>query len=322
MSFLVQLDRKAPADKIGGKARSLLKLAEAGLAVPPAIAVTTELYATLRAGGHRCPPPWPSPGRWRRWSLRRAPSIRCPGRRALPRRWPGRWPVSTAARSRGSPCAGRPPSKSTRRAGRWALVSRVDLPAAQVEQALREVLASALAPGVVAYFAQRKLPTDKAGFAADGMGFAALIHPYVAGDAAGSAALDWSHGAPIIDAHHGDAARARARIQDALARLTVKHGPVEVEWVATGYEVIFLQMRPYRRRERARLSSVSQIGLQLGWRWDAAHNPLPLSPAQAGLVALVDRLCDTGLRQQTLRGYLFYSHAPRPPGTTRRAAGR
>ena len=59
--------------------------------------------------------------------------------------------------------------------------------------------------------------------------------------------------------------------------------------------------------------------MQLGWQWDAAHNPLPLSPAQAGLVALVDRVCDTGLRQQTLRGYLFYSHAPRPPGTTRRA---
>ena len=125
----------------------------------------------------------------------------------------------------------------------------------------------------------------------------------------------------MIEAHHGDATRARARIQDALARLTVTHGPVEVEWAATGYEVTFLQMRPYRRPGRARLGAVSQseIGLQLGWHWDAAHNPLPLSPAQAGLVALVDRVCDTGLRQQTLRGYLFYSHAPRPAGTTRRA---
>ncbi len=89
--------------------------------------------------------------------------------------------------------------------------------------------------------------------------------------------------------------------------------------MATGYEVTFLQMRPYRRPARARLSSGGQIGLRLGWRWDAAHNPLPLSPAQAGLVALVDRQCETGLRQQTIRGYLFYCHAPRPPGTTRPA---
>src|SRR6185312_12208756 len=146
---------------------------------------------------------------------------------------------------------------------------------------------------------------------------AALIHPFVAGDAAGSAALDSSHGAPVIDAHQGDATRARARIQDALGRLTLKHGPVEVEWTATGYQVTFLQMRPYRRPERARLASLSQIGFQLGWRWDAAHNPLPLSPAQAGLVALVDRLCDTGLRQKIVDGYLYYAHAPRTKSAER-----
>ncbi|HSY38992.1 MAG TPA: PEP-utilizing enzyme, partial [Polyangia bacterium] len=199
--------------------------------------------------------------------------------------------------------------------GAGLFLSRLDLPAAQVERALREVLASALAPGVVAYLSQRSLPID-------GLGFAALIHPFVAGDAAGSAALDSSHGAPVIEAHHGDATRARARIQDALTRLTVTQGPVEIEWAATGYEVTFLQLRPYRRPTRARLAAVTQsglqLGMQLGWHWDAAHNPLPLSPAQTGLVALVDRLCDTGLRQQTLRGYLFYSHAPRPAGTTRR----
>jgi phosphohistidine swiveling domain-containing protein len=204
--------------------------------------------------------------------------------------------------------------------GAGLFLSRLDLPATDVERALRQVLASALAPGVVAYFARRRPSTEKPGLAAEEQGFAALIHPFVAGDAAGSAALDSSHGAPVIDAHQGDATRARARIQDALGRLTVKHGPVEIEWTAIGYQVTFLQMRPYRRPERARLASLSQIGFQLGWRWDAAHNPLPLSPAQAGLVALVDRLCDTGLRQQILRGYLFYSHAPRPPGTTRPAS--
>src|SRR5450755_4527439 len=55
MSFIVQLDRDVPAEKIGGKARSLVRLAAAGLPVPPAIALTTELFSSLRAGG----PPLP-----------------------------------------------------------------------------------------------------------------------------------------------------------------------------------------------------------------------------------------------------------------------
>jgi phosphohistidine swiveling domain-containing protein len=313
MSFIMQLDRKAPAEKIGGKARSLLKLAEAGLPVPPAIAVTTDLFTALRAGGPPMPKTLAGPDalaalesaartlRQASWPPGFAEAL-ARALAALDGRTQARFVVRSSAAIEDRPDA----------LGAGLFLSRLDLPAADVERALREVLASALAPGVVAYFARRSLP-------ADGLGFAALIHPFVAGDAAGSAALDSSHGAPVIDARHGDATRARARIQDALARLTVKHGPVEIEWAATGYGVTFLQMRPYRRPERARLGSVSQIGLQLGWRWDAAHNPLPLSPAQAGLVALVDRLCDTGLRQQTLRGYLFYSHAPRPDGSTRRA---
>jgi pyruvate,water dikinase len=327
MSLLVQLDRGAPAEQIGGKARSLLKLAEAGLPVPAAIVLTTELYATLRAGGPPLPGNLAEPGALAGLAaaaraLREAPwpagfaEALARALAGLDRRPQARFVVRSSAAIEDRPDA----------LGAGLFLSRLDLPAADVERALREVLASALGPGVAAYFARRSLApqrpgsAEQLGFAADGLGFAALIHPFVAGDAAGSAALDSSHGAPIIDAHQGDATRARPRIQDALARLAVKHGPVEVEWAAKGYEVIFLQMRPYRRPERARLASVSQVSMQLGWRWDAAHNPLPLSPAQAGLVALVDRLCDTGLRQQTLRGYLFYSHAPRPPGTTRRAA--
>ena len=316
MSFIVQLDRDAPAEKIGGKARSLVKLAAAGLPVPPAIALTTDLYASLRAGGPPLSATLATAGALQAIetaarALRDAPwpagfaEALARALAALDGRAQARFVVRSSAAIEDRPDA----------LGAGLFLSRLDLPAADVERAVREVLASALAPGVAAYLSRRSLPLD-------GLGFAALIHPFVAGDAAGSAALDSSHGAPVIEAHHGDATRARARILDALTRLTVTQGPVEVEWTATGYEVTFLQMRPYRRPTRARLAAVSQsglqIGLHLGWHWDAAHNPLPLSPAQAGLVALVDRVCDTGLRQQTLRGYLFYSHAPRPPGTTRR----
>jgi|GEM_PF-867088 len=320
MSFIVQLDRNAPAEEIGGKARSLVKLAAAGLPVPPAIAVTTELFSEMRAGGPPLPTTLAAPGALAAIesaarALREAPwpagfaETLAHALAALDGRAQARFVVRSSAAIEDRPDA----------LGAGLFLSRLDLPAAEVEPALREVLASALAPGVVAYFARRSLSTDGLGFAAEGLGFAALIHPFVAGDAAGTAALDSSHGAPVIEAHQGEPAAARARIQDALARLTVTHGPVEVEWAATGYEVTFLQMRPYRRPARARLAAVNQIGLHLGWHWDAAHNPLPLSPAQAGLVALVDRQCDTGLRQQTLGGYLFYAHAPRPAGATRRA---
>jgi phosphohistidine swiveling domain-containing protein len=43
-----------------------------------------------------------------------------------------------------------------------------------------------------------------------------------------------------------------------------------------------------------------------GWIWDAAHNPLPLSPAAAGLVELVDARCRIGIRQRVVGGYLFF----------------
>ena len=61
---------------------------------------------------------------------------------------------------------------------------------------------------------------------------------------------------------------------------------------------------PSRRRGTLRGSELAD------WHWDAAHNPLPLSPAQAGLVALVDERCKTGLRQRVVGGYLFYATDP------------
>jgi pyruvate,water dikinase len=305
MSFCVRLDPTALAaragERIGGKARSLLSLATAGLPVPPAIAVTTELFAALRAGAPPLPATLAAPGT--------LAALEEAARGLRVAAWPPGFPEALAAAV--ASLDGRPEARFAVRSssaledradalGAGLFLSRLDVPAAEVAAALREVLASAVAPGVVAYLARQSLPTE-------GLGFAVLIHPFVAGDAAGTAALDSSHGAPLIDAHAGDAAAARPRIQEALARLTVAHGPVEIEWVATGAAVTFLQMRPYRRPVR----SAPSPGQPLGWRWDAAHNPLPLSPAQAGLVALVDRHCETGLRQQTVGGYLFYAHGTR-----------
>src|SRR3954465_9555879 len=62
MTFCVRLGPGAPPDRIGGKARSLLRLAEAGLPVPRAIVVTTDLLAQLRAGGPKLPSTLTAPG--------------------------------------------------------------------------------------------------------------------------------------------------------------------------------------------------------------------------------------------------------------------
>src|SRR5262252_4193065 len=49
MPFCVRLGPGAPPERIGGKARSLLRLSAAGLSVPRAIVVTTDLFAARRA---------------------------------------------------------------------------------------------------------------------------------------------------------------------------------------------------------------------------------------------------------------------------------
>src|SRR5258708_38075500 len=55
MRFCVPLPPPPPEalekTAIGGKARSLLQLAAAGLRVPPAFAVSAELFRLMRAGG-------------------------------------------------------------------------------------------------------------------------------------------------------------------------------------------------------------------------------------------------------------------------------
>ncbi len=76
--------------------------------------------------------------------------------------------------------------------------------------------------------------------------------------------------------------------------------------------MVFLQARPFEAPTTARSwagfdALPDDQDARASWRWDAAHNPLPLSPAQAGLVELVDRGCSIGIRQRVLGGYLFYA---------------
>jgi pyruvate,water dikinase len=327
MTFCVRLGPGAPPQRIGGKARSLLRLAEAGLPVPKAIVVTTDLLETLRTGGPKLPSSLAAPGA--------LTTVEGAARALAGAPWPERFAsalvreVDTLVPEPGARYAVRSSASIEDEAGVLAagvFLSRVDVARGEVLEAVRAVLGSALSPAVVAYLAQHGLATDN-------LGFAVLIHEFIEGDAAGAAAFDPARGEPpTIEVQAGKAAAldagARARIEEAARTLAKAQGAVELEWVATGPQVTFLQLRPLHAAPRPAvrpvvalpsfdpLSAAKDRDLNdTDWHWDAAHNPLPLSPAQAGLVSLVDERCKIGLRQRVVGGYLFYATDPRSETT-------
>src|SRR5262249_56914582 len=84
-----------------------------------------------------------------------------------------------------------------------------------------------------------------------------------------------------------------------------------------GDSVTFLQLRPYQPPPPAApwpgWSELPPGEDARAWRWDAAHNPLPLSDAQEGLVALVEARCRVGFRQRVLGRYLFWAPGGQAP---------
>jgi phosphohistidine swiveling domain-containing protein len=317
VSFCVPLAQGRPEDepRIGGKARSLLRLAAAGLPVPRAVAVTSDLYAALRDGG----PPLPA--------LADAATLAA-ALDAAAALTAAPWPAGFAAELRAALAELDPASHarfSVRSSasledradalGAGLFLSRIDVAAADVAAAIREVLAATLAPAALAYAARRGLPARE-------LAMAVLIHPFSPGDAAGTAAFDGAAMAePLVEAAHGaPSPSARAFVVEAARTLAGRAGSVELEWVATGDAVLFVQLRPYRAaalRTWSHAAALADENTPAPWTWDAAHNPLPLSPAQAGLVALVDERCRTAFRQRVVGGYLFFA----PGGATSPPAG-
>jgi phosphohistidine swiveling domain-containing protein len=324
MTFCVRLGPGAPLDKIGGKARSLLRLADAGLPVPRAIVVTTDLLASLRAGGPHLPMTLAAPGA--------LTTVEGAARALAAAPWPEGFAsalareIDTLVPEPGARYAVRSSASIEDQAGVLAaglFLSRIDVARGDVLEAVRSVLGSALSPAVVAYLAQHGLATDH-------LGFAVLIHEFIAGEAGGAAACDPARAdPPTIEVQTGKAAAldgaARARIEQAVRALASTNGPVELEWVVTEGHPTFLQLRPLQSPARMPGRAAATVALpsfdplsaakdrdlnDTDWHWDAAHNPLPLSPAQAGLVSLVDEQCKIGLRQRVVGGYLFYATDP------------
>ena len=301
MSFLADLG--AVDVQLGGKARSLAWLAGQGLSTPPGFAIADALFRSL------CPSV-PSFERLDQAALASLDVLRA-GLMQAP--WPSGFREELNARlgAVGAPSyAVRSSFASEDLAGQLApggfeSCGNVSLP--DVERAIRLVLCSALAPGAVAYaMAHRQQPAKAP--------VAVLVHAYLTGQAEGSAAFAPGPMAqPLVTLRRGQLPpEAEADLGKNLVALATTRGPIEIEWVFVDGRVVYLQARPYE----APAAPVPWPGFddltgetaeRASWRWDAAHNPLPLSPAQAGLVELVDGKCSVGIRQRVLGGYLFYA---------------
>ena len=298
MSFFADLH--GTDARLGGKARSLARLSAAGLPTPAGFVVTDELF---RAIGPSLLLPETIDDRVLA-DLDRASA------ELMAAAFPAGFSQELAARLTGDALWSVRSSFASEDVagglGAGVYESRVAVRADDVATAIREVLASALSAGAVAYALAHGLQPAAAPLSV-------LVHAYVGGDAEGGAAcVPGRPDDPVIQVRAGSLAVAAAtRLRYALRMLVQTHGAIEVEWVAQGEKLVFLQMRPYQPPP----GPVPWRGwddLETGedrasWQWDQAHNPLPLSPAHAGLIALVDERCRIGIRQRVLGQYLFFA---------------
>ena len=306
MSFFADLH--GTDARLGGKARSLALLSAAGLRTPAGFVITDELFRAI--GPSLSPPERIDDAALAALDHARAELMAAPFpagfsqdlAQRLSQRPGALWSVRSSFAS--EDVAGG--------LGAGVYESRVAVRADEVETAVRQVLASALSAGAVAYALAHGLQPAAPPLSV-------LLHPYVRGEAEGGAAcVPAQADAPIIQVRAGSlAAAAVTRLRDALRMLVQTHGAIEVEWVVQDENLLFLQMRPYEPppapaawRGWADLEAAGES--RDLWRWDQAHNFLPLSPAHAGLVALVDERCRIGIRQRVLGQYLFYAPDMRP----------
>ena len=305
MSFLAGLD--AADARLGGKARSLAQLAEQGLATPPGFALTGGLFRAL------CPSV-PDFERIDQAALATLDGLRAMLMRAP---WPAGFRHELHARldAMGAACfAVRSSFASEDLSGQLAAgvyESRGNVAVSDVEGAIRQVLCSALAPGAVAYArAHGQQPARDP--------VAVLVHAFLTGQAEGSAAFAPEQMAkPLVTLRRGHLpVEAEASLSRTLITLAAARGPIEIEWVFAEGRVVYLQARPFEAPPPpAPWPGFDELAggtaTRAAWHWDVAHNPLPLSPAQAGLVELVDGKCSVGIRQRVLGGYLFYTRDER-----------
>jgi phosphohistidine swiveling domain-containing protein len=303
MSFFADLH--GTDARLGGKARSLARLAAAGLRTPTGFAITDELFRAI--GPSLSLPDRIDDGALAKLDRARIELMAAPFPAGFSQELAQRlapdalWSVRSSFAS--EDVAGS--------LGAGVYESRVAVRRDEVETAIRQVLASALSAGAVAYALAH-------GLRPAAPPLSVLVHPFVRGEAEGGAACVPEHpDDPIIQVRAGTlAGEAATQLRGALRSLVQRCGAVEVEWVGRGENIVFLQMRPFAPLP-APVPWRGWDDLEAGesraaWQWDQAHNPLPLSPVHAGLIALVDQRCRIGIRQRVLGQYLFYALDTRP----------
>jgi phosphohistidine swiveling domain-containing protein len=313
--LVVSLDELARAPRpvalVGGKAANLGRLMAAGVAVPPGWVLTTAAHAL------------PEPAR------EAAIAALCDRVQAVP----GLLAVRSSSTIEDRPGAAAP----------GIFVSRLGVPASELDAAVRAVWASSEAPLVRAYAEARGI---------ERIGMAVVVQPAIAGELAGvaytrlpgrpeademlletygrpdapatalrlardSAAVLPAGGAPPLI----DPARLAALVRAVLAAEAAIGAATgaDVEWVIAGEQVWIVQARPVVHPASApapafpaALLAFSTAQPDMLWRWDVAHNPDPLSPAQAGLVERMDAAGVMSARMRVVGGHLYYGKARAP----------
>jgi pyruvate,water dikinase len=201
-------------------------------------------------------------------------------------------------------------------AGAGVFVSAVDVAPAAVWDAIRAVWLGAFSPLAAAYARHR---------AAAAPGVGVIVQRFVAGPRI--TIYTRPPGAPH-DAHAwveraGAARTIVPRTSDApmialalaAERAIGATGGADVELIEGAAGLVIVQARPIvhptarppRRPAPLALFGFTRATPDLTWRWDAAHNPAPLSPAQAGLVARVEAAGAATSALQVVAGYLYYA---------------
>jgi phosphohistidine swiveling domain-containing protein len=286
-----------PASEIGGKAFHLARLVAAGLPVPDGFVIAAPAETAARSG------------------------------------------IARAAADLGEPLAVRSSASiedGAERAAPGLFATRLGVRAGEIMDAVAEVVASASGPAVTAYLGDAPPPAMAVVVQRQVAGVAGVIYTRApVGDdrdamwveSGSRRAVIGRDGAPrevdadfpLDEAALAELARLGLAAESAIAAPAA--AGADVEWIAGADRIWLVQARPRTGAVAAASDPAIEPAIAFSrgdprtWRWDAAHNPDPLSPAQQGLVDLVADLGEDEMR--VVAGYLYT--APRPDVAAARA---
>jgi phosphohistidine swiveling domain-containing protein len=218
--------------------------------------------------------------------------------------------------------------------------SWVDVDPGDVWSAIRSVWTSALSPLAVAYARHRGVAQVEIGVVVQRFARGPRLTVYTRPPGRPTDDEVWIEPAGgALDKRTRDDADPRLRLALAAEVAIRARGGADVELIATPRGPVVVQARPIRHAATAttpglgnRQPPVHRVAPPMSlfsftrrtpgqvWRWDAAHNPEPMSEAQAGLVELVDeparfpislpqasRGAVTPHRMRVVAGYLYYT---------------